>query len=247
MSLDSQDLLPALTAACAIVGLTLVPGAMAARKGDTVHTSVGRVAGLALLGCFVGAGMDGYATNRADLMLLAALGIYALLTGIRALWLKRPGDAFAGWYRAGALDKGGAQFALVVSALIAGWSIWLHDRADPWAASPLVALGVAGIMAALADLRRYRDRAPSPHAWMFVHLSRMTAAAALAATLLALSAESVGSLAALGPNTRMIAWAAPLLAGGLVAAFWWRRYAARLRTGALGRLVRIRRVAPSED
>ena len=44
--------------------------------------------------------MDGYATNRADLLLLAALGIYALLTGIRALWLKRPGDAFAGWYRA---------------------------------------------------------------------------------------------------------------------------------------------------
>ena len=55
-------------------------------------------------------------------------------------------------------------------------------------------------MAALADLQQYETDAPSPHAWMFVHLSRMTATAALAATLLALSAESVQGLAALGPT-----------------------------------------------
>ncbi len=247
MFLESHEVLPAFTAACAILGLTLVPGAMAARKGDTVHTSVGRVAALALAGCFVGSGMEGYSADRADLMLLGALGLYSLLTGLRALWLKRFGDAFAGWYRAGALDKGGAQCVLVISAMIAGWSVWLHDRADPWSAAPLVALGIAGIMAALSDLRRYRERDPDPHRWVFVHLSRMTAAAAFAATLLALLAHDVGSLNAFGPEARLYAWLVPLITGVAVAAGWWSRYASRLRVASLGSLVRIRRVAPSDD
>lgn len=232
----SPPWLAVLHAAAGFLALGAAALAILARKAGPLHRLAGRVYVLAMTVVFASATM--LAIDRGDLTLLAIaiFSYYLVLSGYRALYVNRREAGFDFRFRAGALDKGAAQFTLIAS------SAMLAYGATQWAAEPrapaLVLFGAIGAVLTLLDLRRFRRTVPGGNGWLFAHMTRM-----LAGTIAAVTAFLVQNAGALPPLLR---WIGPTVVGsaliGLLVAYWRRRLA-----GGLPPETRIDRADPAEE
>ena len=208
-----------------IAGLTAA-GALVAAKGSTHHRRAGRASCLAVVlsaACVIWSSLD---ANDYIKLLLGALAGYLAVSGYRALYLKRPVPrATFGPTRAGALDKGLAQFLLIAGCAIAAWGMMVVplglDAFTTAAIEPgfMIGMGLFAAMLALRDMRRFRAGHLEANGWLVIHVTRMLAGLAI-----------VGALAAqpfLSMIPEIARWAMPAglgaLAVGLARMFLSRR------------------------
>jgi hypothetical protein len=222
-TIDDEDPMPefliawllAATGAVACLAATI---ALLAAKGGDLHRLAGRVffwSMLAAVACVVWTSLS---ANRNLILLLALLSGYLVISGYRVLYLKRlaPRDIM-GPTRAGALDKGLAQFILIACSAISAWGM----MAVPLNVAALgslghepilmIGIGLSGAMLALGDMRRFRRPAADPHSWLTIHLTRM-----LAGSTAAMIVASLEFLTMIPEHWR---WFVPALVGALVITF----------------------------
>ena len=195
------------------------PVALCAAKGGGAHRLAGKVFFWSMIMATASAIWTSIAANQHFVLMLAVLSGYLVISGYRVLYLKRsvPRDT-VGTTRPGALDKGLAQFILIACCAMAAWgmiAVPLDFQAVlARGGKPLlmIAIGLAGAMLALGDMRRFRRLPADPHHWLVTHGARMLAGVTAAAT-----GVSVGNLTMLPEAAR---WLGPISIGLLGTAIW---------------------------
>jgi uncharacterized membrane protein len=175
----------------AIVAVLATAVALVSRKGLTLHRRAGRVGCLAVIlsaACVIWSSLD---ANDHLTLLLGALAGYLAVSGYRALYLKRPVPrATFGPTRAGALDKGLAQFLLIAGCAIAAWGMMTVPLSlDAFTTAQIepgfmICIGLFGAMLALRDMKRFRAGQLEPSGWLVIHVTRMLAGLAIIGVLL---------------------------------------------------------------
>jgi len=195
--------------------------AIAAPKGRKVHRFAGRLFVLAMTVVFASAVALSLRTNDLFLLTVGIFSYYMVLSGYRALYLKRPADSADLRFRVGALDKGAAQFTLIACSGLAtyGAVYWYTELAPV-----LIVLGGIGALMAWSDLRRFRARTDPGARWFFTHMIRM-----LGGTIASVTAFLVTNGDMLPPLVR---WLGPTVAGTAAIAIWVSVYKARFARGA---------------
>lgn len=229
---------PPIHVAGGVVALAAVPVAVGTAKGGLWHRRAGRTFFWGMTAIFLTAMAPSLRDNDMPMILVAVFGYYLVVSGYRALYLKRPATAVGTAYRAGPIDHGAAQFTMVACAILFAWGL-AYISSDPM--SPvLIIFGALGVGLSVLDLRRFRRDPTRPETWLFAHAIRMMAGAIAATT-----AVVVVNLPDLPPYVR---WLAPTAVGSIgIAAMVmvWRR---RLAGGArLEDLVEIRILDPDKE
>ena len=193
--------------------------ALSARKGGGPHRYAGRIFFWSMLTAIACAVWASLSTNENLILLFALLSGYLVISGYRALYLKRSVPrGTVGPTRAGPIDKGLAQFILIACCAISAWGMMAVPMNVgailEMGLSPLLmsGIGLAGASLALGDMRRFRRPSADPHQWLMIHVSRMLAGATAAAI-----AVSVDYLTVLPEIAR---WSVLLVAGCLSIAIW---------------------------
>lgn len=200
--------------ATGVLACLAAPVALLARKGRDPHRLAGRVFFWSMLAAVASVVWTSLSENENLTLLLALLSGYLLISGYRVLYLKRsvPRDTI-GSTRAGALDKGLAQFILIACCAITAWGMLAVSEnlqamralgPEPFV---MIGIGLSGAMLALGDMRRFRRPAADPHHWLVIHVARMLAAFTAAAI-----AVGVDTLTMIPEIAR---WAVPALLGAL--------------------------------
>lgn len=209
-----ETLIAWLYGATGVATCLAMPVVLLASKGGVWHRRAGRITFwsiLAAVGCAVWTSLS---ANENLALLLALLSGYLVVSGYRVLYLKRPVPRdTVGPTRAGALDKGLAQFILIACCAITAWGM----MAVPLSLQAMKALGVepfvmigiglSGAVLALGDMRRFRRPPADPHHWLVIHVTRMFAGITIAAI-----GFSVGTLTMLPETAR---WVVPAIVGVL--------------------------------
>ena len=141
--------------------------------------------------------------------MLAVLSGYLVISGYRVLYLKRlvPRDIVRP-ARPGALDKGLAQFNLIACYAMAALGIIAVPLAFQAvltrSGKPLlmIAIGLAGAMLVLADMRQFRRLPAAPHHWLGAHGARMLA-----------SVSATGTVGNLTMSPEAVRWLGPIAIG----------------------------------
>ncbi|MEO9962603.1 MAG: DUF2306 domain-containing protein, partial [Nisaea sp.] len=177
------------------ISLATAAVAIVAPKGRRPHRLAGKLYVLSMAVVFATAVALSLASNDLFLMTVAIFSFYMVLSGYRALYLKKPTDSLDLRYRAGALDKGAAQFTVIACSAMAtyGGVYWYTEPLAP----VLVTLGTIGSLMAYFDLRRFRKPTTDPRAWFFTHMIRM-----LGGTIASVTAFLVNSGDILPPLAR---------------------------------------------
>jgi hypothetical protein len=192
--------------------------ALLAHKGGDRHRVAGRVLFWSMTLLIAGVVWTSLSANENLTLLLALLSGYLLVSGYRVLYLKRsvPRETI-GPSRAGALDKGLAQFILIACCAISAWGMMavpLNFQAiKALAIEPLLMIGIGlfGAMLALGDLRRFRRSSVDPHHWLLIHVIRMLTGITIAAV-----SVSINGFTMLPETER---WMVPALIGALGTGF----------------------------
>lgn len=222
--------------AAGAVSLGAAAIAIAAPKGRRVHRFAGRFFVLAMTVVFASAVMLSLRTNDLFLLTVGIFSYYMVLSGYRALYLKQPTKSADLRFRAGALDKGAAQFTLIACSGLSAYGAvyWYTDLAPV-----LMILGSIGALMALLDLRRFRSASVGPTRWFFTHMIRM-----LCGTIASVTAFMVTNMDMLPPLVR---WLGPTLVGTVAITIWVSVYKARFARGAVPEdVAEVRIVEPSE-
>ena len=229
---------PLLHVAAGCVAAAAAPLAMVARKGGRWHRLGGRTFFWAMAVVFATGVTMSLANSNVFLLLVSIFSFYLVLSGYRALYLKRPSRAIGGWYRAGPIDRGAAQFMLAASAIMLIWAS-MQFPSDPRAPA-LAAFGLIGAVLAWQDIRRLRLGARTPDQWLFEHMVRMLAGViAMATAVLVVNAPDWPPL---------LRWLAPTVAGGIGITLWVRHWRRRLAEGTpLAALLQVKIVEPAAD
>ncbi len=180
--------------AAIILGAMAALGALSSGKGSDWHRRAGRLCFWAMLIAAACAIWNALGANAYLTLLLGLLGGYLMISGYRALYLKRPVPrATFGPTRAGALDKGLAQLLLVTCCAVSAWGMmmfpsWMKGL-DDFRVEPMlmIVLGLAGAMLALRDLSRFRNLGEDPHKWLSIHVTRMLSGLTFAAVVAGLT------------------------------------------------------------
>jgi hypothetical protein len=175
-------------------------------------------------------------TNDLFLLTVGIFSYYMVLSGYRALYLKQPTKSADLRFRAGALDKGAAQFTLIACSGLSAYGAvyWYTDLAPV-----LMILGSIGALMALLDLRRFRSASVGPTRWFFTHMIRM-----LCGTIASVTAFMVTNMDMLPPLVR---WLGPTLVGTVAITIWVSVYKARFsRDAGPEDVAEVRIVEPSE-
>ena len=191
--------------------------ALLASKGGDLHRRAGRIFFWFMLAAVAGVVWTSLSANQNLTLLLALLSGYLVISGYRVLYLKRPARPDTiGATRAGALDKGLAQFILITCSAISAWGM-MTVPLNPAAIQSLghqpflmIGIGLSGAMLALGDMRRFRRPPADSHSWLVIHLTRMLAGITAAAI--------VASLEFLTMLPELWRWAVPALVGALAIA-----------------------------
>lgn len=163
----------ALHVAAGTVALTTGPVAMLSRKGGTIHVAWGRVFGVAMLLVALSSLVLGVAHNRQFLVFVGLFTLQLLLSGYRALRIRRDGVA--------RFDLGLQIVALGMGVGFLAWGVRSLLGGDPFG---YLALGFGVGSAALATrwIRLLRSPATDRTLWLRHHLIGMGAAYIATAT-----------------------------------------------------------------
>lgn len=229
-------------------GVSIAAGlaALVTPKGSLPHRRVGRVGCGAVLLTAAGVIWTGLGANDYPTLLLGMLSGYLVISGYRALYLKQPAPKGTfGPTRAGALDKGMAQFLLVASCAISAWgmmglpldlSALAMVPAEPLA---MIVLGLLAAMMALRDMRRFRARQLAANDWLIIHVTRMGGGLMITGILL--------GAAWLDMLPEVARWGTPAIAGALLLGFIVTRLKRRLAREGDPRSYFDIRIAESDD
>jgi len=221
------------------VSLVTAALAIAAPKGRRLHRLAGKLYVLSMAVVFASAVWLSLATNDLFLMTVAIFSFYMVLSGYRALYLKKPSASLDPRYRVGALDKGAAQFTMIACSAMAtyGGVYWYTEPMAP----VLVVLGTVGSLMAFFDLKRFRSPPKNPRAWFFTHMIRM-----LGGTIASVTAFLVNTGDMVPPLAR---WLAPTIIGTAAIILWVAYYKRKFSGGAAPETVADVRLfeMPAED
>jgi hypothetical protein len=193
------------------VAVVALPVVIIAAKGGAAHRLAGKVFFWSILGSSASAIWMSLAANDLFLLLLGVLTFYLVVSGYRALYLKRPVPRDTlGPMRPGPLDKGMAHFTLLTCCALVAWGIlsWRVDSLAP----VMIGLGLLGAMVALGDMKRFRAVPDDASRWLITHAARMLAGATIAAT-------AVG-VVHLTPLPELARWLVPAGIGAFGIAIW---------------------------
>jgi hypothetical protein len=168
--------------------------ALLAPKGGGLHRYAGRTFFWSMLVGLTAAVWNSLGDNENLVLLMALLSGYFLISGYRVLHLKRavPRDTI-GSARAGALDKGLAQFILISCCAISAWGMMAipldFEMLKAMDIEPflMIAVGLLGASTALGDMKRFRRVSDDPHRWLVIHVARMLGGIAIAAIAASMS------------------------------------------------------------
>lgn len=220
------------------IALLAVPAAIAAAKGSLWHRRAGQTFFWGMTAVFLTAMAMGLRSYDFLLILVGIFSYYLVVSGYRALYLKRPATAVGGAYRAGPIDHGAAQFTLVACAILFAWGLLTTSSNPMWPV--LIVFGGIGMWLAMTDLRRFRRNPRRPETWLFAHAVRMMAGAIAAST--AVVVVNFPDLPA------ALRWLGPTLVGTALITWLVTRWRRRLAGGArIEDLAEIRILDPAKD
>lgn len=213
----SEPLISWLYGTVGVIACLAAALALLAQKGGMLHRLAGRLSFWSMLAAIAYAVWTSLSATENLTLLLALLAGYLLISGYRVLYLKRPVPRDTiGPARAGALDKGLAQFILIACCAMSAWGMMvvpLNVEAiktmdiEPFL---MIGIGLFGAMLALGDMKRFRRLPADPHHWLVLHVARMLAGITVGAIAI--------SLDALTMFHEIARWATPATVGALAVA-----------------------------
>jgi hypothetical protein len=212
--------------AAGVAALLIAPIAMLVQKGGPAHRRWGKIYFWAMALIFVTALVMLVFKPVIFLLAVAVLSFYAVLTGSRVLYRKRPERQPATM-----LDWAASLIALVVGIALIGWGgLFLLRGQTSMSFFPLlgVGFGVAISWNAIGDVHMYRRPPADERAWWYEHMQRMLSS--YIGLVTAFLVQTVGPRlvdAGFPASQIWIIWVAPAVVGGYLIGRWIKAYRRR--------------------
>lgn len=222
---DLHFVLIVLHVTLALTALIIGPIPMIVRKGGINHRLLGKVYLWSMVASLLLAIILLFFRFNVFLAGISALSLNSVITGVRALYRKRPEKNHYLWFG----------YTVAVLAFLSGLGLLFFGiltgagALSSWIPSggggivliilPIV-FGIAIVSAAVQDLRSLRNPSTDRNWWWYYHMDRMLGSYIALAT--ALAVQQIGPRM---PESMMwISWVAPSVIGSPLIAVWIKRY-----------------------